>query len=176
MQQKYNAKGTDGITPEETVELTEEQTKDALLSYENDILNGLIAAANFHEDESEIVPIKIERGGKTVLQFRIHPLDEGEYNACRERNTKYVRSRNMGVRMPEKTNSTRYRSCLIYEATVKEDREKIWDNKAAWRELNVLNGPDLISKVLKAGEKDAVCDKLDEISGYSATEVETIKN
>ena len=160
----------------EDVEMTEEQTRGQLLSYENDILSALINAANFREDTDEITQIDIERGGKKILTFHIHPLDEEEYNACREKNTRYVRNKNVGVKIPEKTNAARYRSCLIYEATIPEDREKIWDNKDAWKALNVLNGPDLISKVLKAGEKDAVCEKLDEISGYTATEIETIKN
>ena len=70
----------------------------------------------------------------------------------------------------------RYRSQLIYEATVDEDREKIWDNRAAWNKLNVLNGIDLVEVVLKAGEKDAILEKLDEISGYQPNVEEVVKN
>ena len=40
----------------------------------------------------------------------------------------------------------------------------------------MLNGTELIGKVLKAGEKDAVCDKIDTISGYSAMAEEVAKN
>lgn len=179
MNQEYSSKPINEAETEdnvEDVEMTEEQTRNQLLGYEDDILGALMAAANFRENEDEIVPIEIERGGVKCLSFHIHPLDEEEYNECRERNTKYVRNKNVGVKIPEKTNSSRYRSCLIYEATIPEDRKKIWDNKEAWKRLNVLNGPDLISKVLKAGEKDAICEKLDEISGYNSMEIETIKN
>jgi len=70
----------------------------------------------------------------------------------------------------------RYRSALIYQATVDEDREKIWNNKDAWKELNVLNGIDLIEKTLLAGEKDAVLELVDKISGYTATTEEVAKN
>ena len=69
-----------------------------------------------------------------------------------------------------------YRNALIYEATIEEDREKIWDNKQAWKQLDVMSGAELIGRVLKAGEKDAVCDKIDEISGYSAMAEEVAKN
>ena len=157
-------------------DMAREQERTNLLAHEDDILSGLMEAADFANDEEEIVPIEIIRKGKTVFTFHIHPLTEEQYNACRKSNTKYVRNKNLGVKMAEETNSARYRSCLIYEATTAEDREKIWNNKAAWKKLTVLNGPDLISKVLKAGEKDAICEKLDEISGYGATELETIKN
>jgi len=40
----------------------------------------------------------------------------------------------------------------------------------------VLNGVDLIDKALLAGEKDAVLELIDKISGYSVTAEETAKN
>ncbi len=113
-----------------------------------------------------------------LFTFRIRPLSEEEYNRCKEKNTKYVRNKQLGIKFPEDTNATRYRSQLIYEATVDEDRAKIWDNKEAWRapRINVTNGIDMIDKVLRAGEKDAVLNKIDEISGYSSTMEEVAKN
>ena len=42
--------------------------------------------------------------------------------------------------------------------------------------INVTNGIDMIDKVLRAGEKDAVLNKIDEISGYSSTLEEVAKN
>ena len=40
----------------------------------------------------------------------------------------------------------------------------------------MLSGVELIGQVLKAGEKDAVLDLIDKISGYSVLEEETVKN
>ena len=71
--------------------------------------------------------------------------------------------------MAESVDAARYRAQLIYEATVEEDRDKIWDNRDAWKNLNVLNGIDLVEVVLKSGEKDEILSKLDEISGYQPT-------
>lgn len=146
---------------------TAEEKREFLLENESSILEGLIAAASYREDEADFIPIQIARNGKTLFSFRIRPLSEEEYTKCRDRNTKYRKSRQFGARIPQDVNMARYRSELIHCATVEEDRKKVWDNKEAWHTLNVLSGVDLIDRVLKAGEKDAILDKLDEISGYN---------
>lgn len=141
------------------------EDREFYLENEQDILRGLLEAAE--DRKKETVTIEIARNGKVYFRFRIRPLTEREYNKCRDEATKYVRNKQLGgIKMPEDTDISRYRSYLIYQATVEEDRKKLWDNKAAWEQLNVLNGPDLIEVVLKAGEKDAIVQKIDEISGY----------
>lgn len=158
------------------IELTEEENKGQLRSHESDILKGLLAAANFKAEEENIHPVDIARNGVVFFRFRIRPLSEEEYQTCKEKNTKYVRNKQLGIKFPENTDSVRYRSALIYQATVEDDRSKIWDNKDAWKALNVLNGIDLIDKTLLAGEKDAVLDLIDKISGYIVTTEELAKN
>ena len=160
----------------EEIETDEETTRNTLRSFEDDILGGLLAAASFANDADEIVPIEIVRNKQLLIKFRIRPLAEEEYVKCKNRYTKYVRNKNIGIKIPEDTDTAMYRNALIYQATIAEDREKIWDNKQAWRQLDVVSGTQLIGKVLKAGEKDAVCDKIDEISGYSSMAEETAKN
>ena len=160
----------------EEIELTEEENRGQLRTFEDDILKGLLAAANFKAEEDNIHTIEIARNGVVLFKFRIRPLSEEEYQACKEKYTKYVRNKQLGIKFPEHTDTVRYRSALIYQATVDEDRAKIWDNKSAWKALNVLNGVDLIDKALLAGEKDAVLELIDKISGYSVTAEETAKN
>lgn len=158
------------------VEMDEETNSGLLRTYENDILGGLLAAANFTKEEDEIVPIEIIRNGALLIRFRIRPLSEDDYVRCKNRHTKYIRNKSLGIKLPEETNTSMYRNALIYQATVEEDREKIWDNKQAWKQLDVLSGVELIGKVLKAGEKDAVCDKIDQISGFTGVAEEIAKN
>lgn len=166
-----------GIRAEDgTGDLTKEERQDFLRSYENDILGGLLAAANFREDESEIHPVEIARNGTVFFKFRIRPLSEAEYNRCREKYTTYKRNKQFGIRIPEKTDTERYRSLLIYTATLAEDRKQVWDNREAWRALDVLTAVDLIDRVLKSGEKDAVLDLIDKISGYTALEEDTVRD
>lgn len=160
----------------EDVEMDNETDKSMMRAYEDDILGGLLAAANYMNDEDEIVPIEIARNGVVLIKFRIRPLSEDEYTKCKERHTKYVRNKNVGIKVPEDVNASAYRSALIYEATVAEDRAKLWDNKEAWKKLDVVSGYEVVNKALKPGEKDAVLNKLDEISGYSSMLEEVAKN
>lgn len=159
----------------EEVEMTDEENKAQLRIYENDILKGLLQAAAYKNDEESIKKIEVARNGVVLFSFHVRPLSEEEYQECREKNTKYVRNKQLGIKFPENTNSVRYRSELIYRATIDEDREKIWDNKDAWKALNVLSGVDLVDKILLAGEKDAILEIIDKISGYTTME-ETAKN
>ena len=138
---------------EAAVEMTEDEKKATVRKYENDILGGLMAAAAYKTDAEEAVPIEIKKD-----------------------NTNYKRNKQLGTRVAESVDAARYRAQLIYEATVEEDRDKIWDNRDAWKNLNVLNGIDLVEVVLKSGEKDEILSKLDEISGYQPTMEDVAKN
>lgn len=139
--------------------------KEELLDNETDILRGLLDAASDTQQERKV--IEIARKGKVFFRFSIRPLTEEEYNACRDKATKYKKNRRLGgIKMPEDTDAARYRSFLIYEATVPEDQKKVWNNKAAWDQLNVLSGVQLIDKVLLPGEKEAVIEQIDKLSGY----------
>lgn len=166
---------TEEVENVEDIDVTEEDTVENLKAYEGDILNAILDAAKYSEGE-ETYRINIVRNNTLMFSFRIRPLSEEEYETCRTKNTKYVRNRRIGVKVPETTNSVRYRSQLIYTATVPEDRQKIWDNKAAWGKLNVASGIDAIDRILKSGEKDAILEQLDKISGYGSELEETIKN
>ena len=153
--------------------MSEEINKNTIRAYEDDILGGLLAAADFRNNT---VPIEIVRNGAVMIKFSIKPLSEEEYLKCRDRHTKFIRNKQLGMKIPEHTDTAQYRNELIYQATIDEDRDKLWNNKAAWKKLNVINGVELIGHILMAGEKDAICDKLDEISGYSTTQEEVAKN
>lgn len=155
---------------------SKEEESAVLRSYENDILGGLLKAAAYTEDEEEAHEVQIVRKGVLLFSFHIRPLTEAQYNKCKERYTKYIRHKQLGVKMPESTDTVKYRNALIYEATVKADREKVWDNKELWRQLDCLTGTEVIDKCLKPGEKDAVLNLIDTISGYSLTEEELAKN
>ena len=161
----------------ETTTATEEELQAEARANEDDLLAGLLAAANYKADEDETVEIIISRGGKDLFSFHIHPLSEDDFNRCRKRCTKYVKSKTQGgIRVPEEVDTVKYRCMLIYEATVPEDRAKIWDNKKLWKAKDLATGVEAVDILLKAGEKNAICEKLDAISGYELTEEEVAKN
>ena len=139
-------------------------TAEELLFNEADILKAL----NDKEYHTENTATILVGFGKTTFAFRIRPLSEKEWDACRERNTKYQKNRRLGgMRMPEKTDTTAYHTDLIYTTTVEEDRAKIWDNKNLWAPAKAITGRDMVDKLIPfAGKKQAIVDKIEKISGY----------
>jgi len=153
----------------------EKLNNEELLAVEDAVLRGLLGA--YEDQKEDTITVEIARKGKVYFKFDIHGLTEKQYNDLQDQATKFKKAKNLGgVKVAEETDITKFRSLLIYHATVEEDRKQLWDNKQAWEKLNVLNGPDLIDKVLKAGEKKAIIDKIDEISGYSDESDEIVKN
>lgn len=144
----------------ETTELTPED----ILQTEDQILAGMMEAANFKEDTKKI---EIRRKGKLLFSFNIRPITEEELQDCRKRVTKYM-SNPMGKHFPKIEGEVDYvklRSLKIYTATVEEDK-KLWNNPDLKKRLNAITYIDVIDSVLLAGEKDAINDVIDTISGY----------
>lgn len=161
----------DGVVEEKdfSPKETQEQMKEIIRTNEDDFIQGLIDAAQFADDETQ--RIEIIREGKLYFAFDIRPLSSEEYDKCRKKHTKYVRNRQLGMKMPEDTNRVKYQSAIIYQATTEEDRAKLWDNRKVWDALNakydhIMNGLDVIEATLKAGEKDRILAAIDKLSGY----------
>ncbi|EGQ21069.1 hypothetical protein HMPREF9372_3352 [Sporosarcina newyorkensis 2681] len=153
----------------------EKKTNEELLAVEGDVLRGLLGL--YEDNQEDTTTIEIARKGKVYITFDIRGLSEKQYNDLQDMATKFKNAKNLGgVKVAEETNVTKFRSLLIYHATVEEDRKRIWNDREAWKALNVLNGPDLIDKILKAGEKSAIIDKIDELSGYGMESSDLIKN
>lgn len=158
-------------------ETNEEDTKALIRANEEDFIQGLIDAAEFSSEETK--RIEIIREGRLYFAFQIHPLSSQEYERCRKKHTKYVRNKQLGMKMPEDTNRVKYQSAIIYEATVDEDKEKLWDNHKVWNAINakkdrVLTGLDVIEVALKAGEKDRILEEIDKLSGYVSNNLEEV--
>ncbi len=163
----------------EEIELNEEETKQQIRIYEEDFIQGLIDAAGYTKEDTQ--HIEIARGGKLYFAFDIRPLSEDEYDRCKKKHTKYVRNKQFGMKLPEETNSVKYRDALIYTATIEEDQKKLWDNKKVWESLRdkglqIMNGLDVIEYCLKAGEKDKILECIDALSGYETDLEEVAKN
>ena len=182
------------FTPEQTAAQTRAAEKDIIAgmkemdkpfaeseaeqeAFGGDILKGMIEAAKFQKTESK--NIEVVRGGVTYFKFRIRPLTEQEYEQCKKKATKYVRNKQLGIKMPEDTNGVLYRSLLIYTATDAEDRKKTWDNRQLWTALEgagkeVLTATDAIDAVLMPGEKAAIVEQIDLISGFQNDNLEEV--
>ena len=62
------------------------------------------------------------RNGKLAFAFSIRPLGSEEYDKCRKKFTKYVRNKQLGIKMPEDTDRIKYQSAIIHKATIAEER------------------------------------------------------
>lgn len=154
-----------------------EGTKALMLENEEDFIQGLIDAAEFSAEDTK--RIEIIRNGRLYFAFRIRPLTSEEYDKCKNKHTKFIRNKRLGMKLPESTNAVKYQSELIYNATVDEDREKLWDNHKVWAAINakrdrIINGLDVIEYALKAGEKDKILEEIDKLSGYEENNLEEV--
>lgn len=155
-----------------------EETQKQLQTKETDFIAGMLEAASYKNDE--IVTIEIARNSKLYFSFRIHALGEGEANQCRKKHTKYVRNKQIGIKFAEETDTAKFRSSLIYHATVKEDQDKLWDNKQLWNGLvakghQIVNQLDVIEAVLLGGEKERVIDEINKLSGFESENMEEVE-
>ena len=179
-----NEAGNTALKAEER-EFSDKESANQLRVAEDDFIQGLIDATAYVNEEKKAIEIarKDPKTGESRVYFKftIRPLSEKEYDRCKKKNTKYIRNKSLGIHMPENTDSVKYRDQLIYEATIPEDREKLWDNRKVWdalrnQGLQIMNGLDVIEYALKAGEKDAVIDEIDKLSAFEDNLEEVIKN
>ena len=172
---------TKNTTPEIFDEsmVEKELSQEEILLNENDILQGLIECGRTKDNADNYRKVQIKRDGIVKFEFRIRPISEDENQKCLKNATKYAKQKSYGQpKQAIETDRAKYRSYLIYTATVDSDRAKTWDNRKAWDAFNIITGADMIDKVLLAGEKDKIIDLIDEISGFNEeTEFEeTAKN
>lgn len=163
----------------ERFEEIEKELKEANMS-EDELIKGILAAADYVNDTDLWKEISIVRGEKLLFKFRIRPLTTEEIEYCRERGRKYSNDRGQKKIVDYDENKTRIEA--IYKATVDEDRLKVWDNKIVQDKLNVLTGVDVVEQTLRIGEIAAIMEKIDDISGYfvnfdrNEEEIDKIKN
>lgn len=166
-------------------EISEKEAEDIIQedmeNNEEDYLRGLLDAAE--DAEEETVKLDIVRSGKHYFSFEVHPLSDAEVYAIRKKYTKYAKNRARGVKVAEELDMAKYRSSLIYNATVAADQEKLWKNKSVQEGLrrkgkHIINALDVIDAVLLPGEKENVIDVINDISGYGSEEamVDEAKN
>lgn len=159
----------------------EETLKEDMRANEMDYLTGLLEAADDAEEETK--EIEIVRGGKKYFSFRIHSLDDDTLYEIRKKYTNYAKNRRTGTKVADGMKSAKFRSSLIFNATVAEDQEKLWNNKDIHEALRrkgkkIINALDVIDAVLLPGEKEMVLTAIDNICGYDSeeTQVDTAKN
>lgn len=178
----------DVIDLNDEVELTElEKTgipdQEEVIQNQEEMIRGLLAAADFAEDKDMQKLINIKRAGKLFFSFHIRPLSESELLKIRKQSTKMIPNP-ANRKLPKvegELDLGAFRSRKIYAATTAEDKAKLWDNPAVKQGLNakdksVIETWEIVDKCLLAGEKDAISDEIDNLSGYNTDLMEYSKN
>jgi len=141
-------------------------TQEEILMNERDLLQGLIDSGDEIESKESYERIQIKRKGRVFFEFRIRPLSEEDSRWCYSQATRYAERRKNQPKVEIETNMSKFRSLLIYTATVNEDRKKLWDSKKAQEHFNVLQGWEVVDRTILPGEKERVIDRINDISGY----------
>ena len=166
------------MSKDNVTEMTTEMTQDEILMNEDQLLAGLLDAAAYKDDMKRSKKVQIKRDGKVLFEFRVHPLSEEDNNDIRKKCTRYApdpRGARYG-RVEVDVDFVRMRSRKIYEATVEEDQRKLWDNRQVQQKLDCMLPEEVVEKVLMAGEKDAIVDLIDKLSGYGESLEDYAKN
>ena len=136
-----------------------EMTDGEKIAVDRDIAAALMAAAEYNKSGQR--RINIRRKGELMFTFVIEAVSEEAWNRARREST-----RNKG-RRNEEMDSGRYLSYVIYEATIDEDKKKLWQNKSLWPKFNATSGVDLVQAILKPAEKMKIAEEIENMSGYS---------
>lgn len=154
----------------------DEVKKDSLLEAEDTILRDIGGVLEAMETITEYRPFEVVRDGKKLFSFRVRGLDDEEMERCRDHATKVVKDRRLGsLAVPRDFNVAKFNSLVIYTATHPDDRKALWDNKTLWEKAGAVAGWQVIDKVLRRGEKEAVIELIERLSGYNGEEGESLE-
>lgn len=149
-----------------TQEENKKNANDTLKTVTPNVLDALRKVKEEKENTYQNVHIK-DNNGNVLLTFRIRPLSDSEYEKL-VKTTCTKRKNGTEVR-----NLVAERSEEIYMATVDEDKH-IWDSRQVLDEYNTHFPRDVIEDTLSGGDKLAIVNAIDALSGYSLEENEKI--
>lgn len=139
---------------------------------EYNLLENLLSAADYTE---ELTPVRIERNGKHMFTFHVHPISEKDKLTAHKKATTYMKNP-AGPQLPQiekETDPSMFKNWLIFLATSDEDKQRIWGNKEFKRQKGIMHSAESVDLLLMAGEKDSVVDLIAELSGFGLNSVTT---
>ena len=136
---------------------------------EYDLVTALLEAADYRNDEEEILEVEIKRRGKFLFTVHIHPISDRDVKQAQKKAGVYKpnpANKKLGL-IKIDTENDKLASWLIYLATTEADQEKIWGNKQVMGKFGLMENWECIDVLLKKGEKDALLEQIFEISGMN---------
>ena len=136
---------------------------------EYDLVSALLEAADYKNNDDEILAVTIARNGKFLFKVHIHPISDADVKKAQKEAGEYKpnpANKKLG-RVKVDQDNAKLASWLIYLATTDEDQEKIWGNKQVMTKYGLMQNWESIDILLKKGEKDDLLDHVFNISGMN---------
>jgi len=136
---------------------------------EYDLVQSLLEAANYRNDDSLKREVEIRRNKKLLFTVHIHPLSDDDTRLAHKKATTYMKNP-QGVKYPpieRETNSSLLNSWLIYLATDEEDRQRIWGNQKLKDAYGLSENVESVDVLLRYGEKSKLIDLISGLSGLA---------
>ena len=135
---------------------------------EYDLLEALLKAADFRNDEDMITTAEIRRNGVLLFEVNIHPIGDEEARTLRRKATSYM-SNPVNPKLPRVEKSFdqgKFNSMIIYEATTAKDKKQIWGRTEIMEKYNLVEPWESVDILLTVGEKNNLSDEVLRISGW----------
>lgn len=165
------------VTGLETATTQKEKTEK-----EYDIVEALLKAANFRNDEDMVTTAEIRRNGEFLFEVNIHPIGDDEARALRRKATTYM-TNPVNPKLPrvEKFfDQGKFNAMIIYEATTEKDKKRVWGRPEIMERFNLVEPWEAVNILLTVGEKNNLSDEVLKISGWEddivKKEEEYVKN
>lgn len=136
---------------------------------EYDLVAALLEAADYKNNDDEILAVTIARNGKFLFKVHIHPISDADVKKAQKEAGEYKpnpANKKLG-RVKVDQDNAKLASWLIYLATTEEDQEKIWGNKQVMSKFGLMQNWESIDILLKKGEKDDLLEHVFNISGMN---------
>ena len=136
---------------------------------EYDLVKSLLEAADYKNDDDEILEVEIARRGKFLFNVHIHPISDRDVKKAQKEAGEYKpnpANKKLG-RVKVDQDNAKLASWLIYLATTEKDQEEIWGNKQVMSKFGLMQPWETIDILLKKGEKDDLLDHVFDISGMN---------
>lgn len=138
-------------------------------SVEKDMLTTLLELSEEKTSVEAATEIEIKRNGEVRLSFKVHQVSDEDIRRARKSATKNKPNPN-GRKLPPiewDRDETKYRSMVIYIATIPEDQKRVWGNAAFMEKKGCMEPYETVEHILNVGEKLAVFDRILELSGMA---------
>ena len=152
------------VTGLETVKTSREKKEK-----EYDLVEALLAAADFRNDKNLITTAEIKRNGVKYFEVDVHPIGDEEARAIRRKATTYMPNPVNPGKLPpiEKSfDQGKFNALIIYAATTEEHKKLIWGNPQIKEKYNLVESYESIDVLLTVGEKNNISDLILKISGW----------